>query len=230
MIHLVGHTPGSIALLYDDPEGNPHIFTGDSLFPGGVGKTRSPENFTSLINDVETKIFDRLPRRDVGLPRPRQGHHPGAERPTSASGAPAAGSHGDSSRTGTALDDYSTESGGCPVTDSTTVLGVVREFSAEQGIGVIEAPETPGGCWVHYSAVAVPGYKSLDAGQSVHREPGRGQPGRLRLPRHSRLAGRNDAVRGGGACALRTLARVQQHADAALPRRPETQGRTGRRH
>jgi len=56
------------------------------------------------------------------------------------------------------------------VTDSTAVLGVVREFSAEQGIGVIEAPETPGGCWVHYSAVAIPGYKSLDAGQSVHLE------------------------------------------------------------
>jgi len=61
VIHLVGHTPGSIALLYDDPEGTPHIFTGDSLFPGGVGKTGSPANFTSLIDDVETKIFGRLP-------------------------------------------------------------------------------------------------------------------------------------------------------------------------
>jgi glyoxylase-like metal-dependent hydrolase (beta-lactamase superfamily II) len=30
VIHLVGHTPGSIALLYDDPEGTPHLFTGDS--------------------------------------------------------------------------------------------------------------------------------------------------------------------------------------------------------
>jgi glyoxylase-like metal-dependent hydrolase (beta-lactamase superfamily II) len=60
VIHLVGHTPGSIALLYDDPEGNAHIFTGDSLFPGGVGKTQSPADFTSLIDDVEHKIFDRL--------------------------------------------------------------------------------------------------------------------------------------------------------------------------
>jgi glyoxylase-like metal-dependent hydrolase (beta-lactamase superfamily II) len=60
VVHLVGHTPGSIALLYDDPEGNPHIFTGDSLFPGGVGKTQTPEDFASLINDVEHKIFDRL--------------------------------------------------------------------------------------------------------------------------------------------------------------------------
>ena len=40
MIRLTGHTPGSIALLYDDGSGQPHLFTGDSLFPGGVGNTR----------------------------------------------------------------------------------------------------------------------------------------------------------------------------------------------
>lgn len=61
VIHLVGHTPGSIALLYDDPDGSAHLFTGDSLFPGGVGKTWAPEDFTTLIGDVETKVFDRLP-------------------------------------------------------------------------------------------------------------------------------------------------------------------------
>jgi glyoxylase-like metal-dependent hydrolase (beta-lactamase superfamily II) len=61
VIHLVGHTPGSIALLYDDPEGTPHIFTGDSLFPGGPGRTTSPTNFASLMDDLETKVFDRLP-------------------------------------------------------------------------------------------------------------------------------------------------------------------------
>ncbi|MFE2753190.1 MBL fold metallo-hydrolase [Actinosynnema sp. NPDC059335] len=61
VIHLRGHTPGSIALLYRDPTGHPHLFTGDSLFPGGVGKTTSPEDFTSLINDVESRIFDALP-------------------------------------------------------------------------------------------------------------------------------------------------------------------------
>ncbi len=61
VIHLVGHTPGSVALLYDDPEGTPHLFTGDSLFPGGVGRTTSPESFTSLLDDVERKLFDRLP-------------------------------------------------------------------------------------------------------------------------------------------------------------------------
>ena len=60
-IHLVGHTPGSIALLYDDPEGQPHLFTGDCLFPGGVGKTAGPEDFASLYGDVVAKVFDVLP-------------------------------------------------------------------------------------------------------------------------------------------------------------------------
>ncbi|GAA1247501.1 MBL fold metallo-hydrolase [Prauserella halophila] len=61
VIHLRGHTPGSIALLYRDPAGHPHLFTGDSLFPGGVGKTNSAEEFRSLLDDVETRVFGELP-------------------------------------------------------------------------------------------------------------------------------------------------------------------------
>ncbi len=53
VIGLVGHTPGSIALAWQ----NTLLFTGDSLFPGGPGKTGSPEDFTSLMDDLETKIF-----------------------------------------------------------------------------------------------------------------------------------------------------------------------------
>jgi glyoxylase-like metal-dependent hydrolase (beta-lactamase superfamily II) len=60
IIHLRGHTPGSVAILYRDPTAHPHLFTGDSLFPGGVGKTSSPDNFTSLINDVSSRVFDVL--------------------------------------------------------------------------------------------------------------------------------------------------------------------------
>ena len=33
----------------------------DTLFPDGVGKTTSPENFTSLFSDVKSRIFDQLP-------------------------------------------------------------------------------------------------------------------------------------------------------------------------
>jgi glyoxylase-like metal-dependent hydrolase (beta-lactamase superfamily II) len=80
VIHLVGHTPGSIALLYDDPAGTPHLFTGDSLFPGGVGKTWSPEDFSSLVDDVSTKIFDRLPDETWFYPGHGDDSTLGAER------------------------------------------------------------------------------------------------------------------------------------------------------
>jgi glyoxylase-like metal-dependent hydrolase (beta-lactamase superfamily II) len=61
IIGLRGHTPGSIAVLYRDPEGSPHLFTGDSLFPGGVGRTTSAEDFASLVDDVEQRLFATLP-------------------------------------------------------------------------------------------------------------------------------------------------------------------------
>jgi glyoxylase-like metal-dependent hydrolase (beta-lactamase superfamily II) len=62
VIHIVGHTPGSIVLAYQDPSGTAHLWTGDSLFPGGVGNTRgNKKNFASLINDVEHKLFGRFP-------------------------------------------------------------------------------------------------------------------------------------------------------------------------
>lgn len=63
VIHLVGHTPGSVALLFRDPSpgGIPHLFTGDSLFPGGPGRTTNPTDFNSLMDDLEEKIFGRLP-------------------------------------------------------------------------------------------------------------------------------------------------------------------------
>ncbi len=83
VIHLVGHTPGSIALLYRDPGGSPHLFTGDSLFPGGVGATRgNASNFASLIDDVEHKLFDRLPDETWFYPGHGNDSTLGAERPS----------------------------------------------------------------------------------------------------------------------------------------------------
>ncbi len=64
VIPIAGHTPGSIALLLDDRTVSPtaHLFTGDSLFPGGVGATGGDAGlFTQLIGEVEAKIFGRLP-------------------------------------------------------------------------------------------------------------------------------------------------------------------------
>ncbi|GGZ79996.1 MBL fold metallo-hydrolase [Streptomyces subrutilus] len=80
--HLVGHTPGSIALVYDDPHGHPHVFTGDCLFPGGVGNTHDdPEAFARLIDDVQHKIFDRLPDETWVYPGHGADTTLGAERP-----------------------------------------------------------------------------------------------------------------------------------------------------
>jgi glyoxylase-like metal-dependent hydrolase (beta-lactamase superfamily II) len=82
VIHVVGHTPGSIALLYDDPDGTPHLFTGDSLFPGGVGNTFGDgDAFESLIADVSTKIFERLPDETWFYPGHGNDSTLGAERP-----------------------------------------------------------------------------------------------------------------------------------------------------
>jgi glyoxylase-like metal-dependent hydrolase (beta-lactamase superfamily II) len=81
IIHLRGHTPGSVAVLYRDPEGVPHLFTGDSLFPGGVGKTGSPEDFASLLADVEARIFDVLPDNTWFYPGHGNDSTLGAERP-----------------------------------------------------------------------------------------------------------------------------------------------------
>jgi glyoxylase-like metal-dependent hydrolase (beta-lactamase superfamily II) len=80
VIHLVGHTPGSIALLYDDPAGTPHLFTGDSLFPGGPGRTTSPEDFDSLMADLQAKVFDRLPDETWFYPGHGDDSTLGAER------------------------------------------------------------------------------------------------------------------------------------------------------
>ena len=81
-IHLTGHTPGSIALLYRDPVGTPHLFTGDCLFPGGVGGTfGDSEAFASLYEGVVTKIFDRLPDETWVYPGHGKDTTLGAERP-----------------------------------------------------------------------------------------------------------------------------------------------------
>jgi len=81
VVHLVGHTPGSVALVYDDPEGHPHAFTGDSLFPGGLGGTIGPANFTTLMDDLETRLFGMLPDDTWVYPGHGADTTLGAERP-----------------------------------------------------------------------------------------------------------------------------------------------------
>lgn len=83
--HLRGHTPGSIALCYDaggELAGTPHLFTGDSLFPGGVGNTwGDPQLFDSLYTDVVERVFDVLPDGTWVYPGHGGDTTLGAERP-----------------------------------------------------------------------------------------------------------------------------------------------------
>jgi cold shock protein len=57
---------------------------------------------------------------------------------------------------------------GCVIqTWEMTSNGSVRVFDADEGWGVIDGPDVPGGCWVHFSAIASEGYRQLSAGERV---------------------------------------------------------------
>ncbi|MGN0062789.1 MAG: MBL fold metallo-hydrolase [Nocardioides sp.] len=82
VIAVAGHTPGSICLLVRPEGAAPHLFTGDSLFPGGVGATfGNAEAFAQLIDEVETKIFGTLPDETVFHPGHGDDGVLGDERP-----------------------------------------------------------------------------------------------------------------------------------------------------
>ena len=78
---LVGHTPGSIALTYNAAGPQPHLFTGDCLFPGGPGRTTTPEAFNSLMSGLEERVFGRLPDETWIYPGHGNDSTLGAERP-----------------------------------------------------------------------------------------------------------------------------------------------------
>jgi glyoxylase-like metal-dependent hydrolase (beta-lactamase superfamily II) len=81
VITVGGHTVGCSMFLYRDPLGHEHLFSGDALFPGGVGKTSSPENFEILFHGIKTQVFEQL--SDLTWIYPGHGDDTtlGAERP-----------------------------------------------------------------------------------------------------------------------------------------------------
>jgi glyoxylase-like metal-dependent hydrolase (beta-lactamase superfamily II) len=82
VIALRGHTPGSIALAYREVGQPTHLFTGDSLFPGGVGNTdRDPERFKRLLGDVERRLFANFGDSTIVHPGHGAPTTLGAERP-----------------------------------------------------------------------------------------------------------------------------------------------------
>lgn len=66
VIHTPGHTPGSVCFLIEK-----YLISGDTLFPGGPGKTSSPENFRQIVESITQKIYS-LPDETVCYP----GHGP----------------------------------------------------------------------------------------------------------------------------------------------------------
>jgi glyoxylase-like metal-dependent hydrolase (beta-lactamase superfamily II) len=83
VIHLQGHTEGSVALALSGPAAGDavQLFTGDCLFPGGVGKTWRDGDFDRLLNDVTSRVFDVYPDSTVVYPGHGDDTTLGAERP-----------------------------------------------------------------------------------------------------------------------------------------------------
>jgi glyoxylase-like metal-dependent hydrolase (beta-lactamase superfamily II) len=53
VLHTPGHTPGSICVLTGS-----HLFSGDTLFPGGPGATgRSGSDFATIMGSLRTRLF-----------------------------------------------------------------------------------------------------------------------------------------------------------------------------
>jgi glyoxylase-like metal-dependent hydrolase (beta-lactamase superfamily II) len=63
VLHVPGHTPGSLLYLVEGQgTEHPHLFTGDSLFPGGVGNTfGDADAFEQLLSGIVGRVFERLP-------------------------------------------------------------------------------------------------------------------------------------------------------------------------
>ena len=53
VLHTPGHTPGGLCFLTDK-----YLIAGDTLFPGGPGKTQSPDDFRQIVESITEKLFE----------------------------------------------------------------------------------------------------------------------------------------------------------------------------
>lgn len=83
VVHLRGHTPGSVALALRGPAAGAavQLFTGDCLFPGGVGKTWAEGDFEQLLGDVSSRVFDVFEDSTIVYPGHGDDTTLAAERP-----------------------------------------------------------------------------------------------------------------------------------------------------
>lgn len=63
VLHTPGHTRGGICLLVTDPDGGPtHLFSGDTLFQGGVGRTDLPGGDSRALSaSIASKLAPLAP-------------------------------------------------------------------------------------------------------------------------------------------------------------------------
>lgn len=47
------------------------------------------------------------------------------------------------------------------------ITATVRAWHDEEGWGVLDSPETPGGCWAHFSTLELDGFRTLSPGRQV---------------------------------------------------------------
>ena len=80
VLHLPGHTPGSLLYLTRG-ETRSYLFSGDTLFPGGHGRTETPEDHELIMDGLESQVFDRLPDDTWVYPGHGDDTTLGAERP-----------------------------------------------------------------------------------------------------------------------------------------------------
>lgn len=74
VIHTPGHTPGSVCCLLGR-----HLFSGDTLFPNGPGKTTTPQDFSRIVDSVVSQLFI-LPDDTIVYPGHGEGTVLGKER------------------------------------------------------------------------------------------------------------------------------------------------------
>jgi glyoxylase-like metal-dependent hydrolase (beta-lactamase superfamily II) len=81
VLHVPGHTDGSLLFLVRG-EHRPHLFSGDTLFPGGPGNTwGDAERFALIMDGLEREVFDRLPDATWVYPGHGDDTTLGTERP-----------------------------------------------------------------------------------------------------------------------------------------------------
>ncbi len=75
IVHTPGHTPGSVCLMLDE-----RVLVGDTIFPGGPGRSDSPAQLAQILDTLRTIVF-RWPDETELYPGHGPGTTIGRERP-----------------------------------------------------------------------------------------------------------------------------------------------------